>query len=1065
MTFISAQNRVLELVATGAPLTDVLTLMAQVIEAEDAGLLCGVVLVDEGGSHLRSGVGPSLPAEFVRALEGMPIDPPFEPCGAAVHSRQVVAVPHIASDQRWQPQFRELALRHGLQSCFCMPILGRHGQALGSFAMYRRRPGDAGPSDPGIAQVAANLTSIAIEHQNADLALAATSHSLDSALAGGHIATWEWDIQADRLRGDRNMNAFFQLPTDGGGSLPVAVYAEALHPLDRPRVLSLLEQAVSSGEDYVAEYRITTFDPPRWAYARARVEHDAHGHASRLCGVVMDITERKHAEQALREREEHYRTLFDAMDEAYCVIDMLFDDAGKPTDFRFLEVNKAFIQMTGWAHAVGTRMRELAPNHEAHWFETYGKVALNGEPIRFVQQAEILDARWFDVYAFRLGGADSRRVAVRFADITGRKLSTEALTVAATQLNEIIELAPAFMAVFRGPTFIIEMANDGYRQLVGERELIGLPVRHAFPEIEGQGFFELVERVYVSGEPWVGHNVPVLLQRQPGSKPQTRWIDLVYQPLRGADGLINGVFAHGVDITERKLAEEALREAALQADQRSRLFDTTLSAMTEYGYTLDADCRLLYVNKALLDLWGLPLERVVGKNFFEIGYPDALAGKLQRQIKEVFETRREVIDETPYTSPTGADGHYEYILRPVLDGEGKMVQVAGSGRDITARKQAEDALRDSDRRKTEFLAMLAHELRNPLAPILNAVQILRLGDAKRDDATPIFAMMERQIAHMVRLVDDLLDVSRISRGTIELKRERVELAALVRQAVEAVRPLFVKMGHALTITLPAEPIHVSADPARLTQVLDNLLHNACKFTERGGRILLTVEAVGDQAVIRVEDNGVGIAAEHLAHVFEMFAQLKTSLERSCGGLGLGLALVKNLVEMHGGSVEARSGGADRGSEFVAPLPMLAELTAPPKERLAVQPVELAHLRILVVDDNPDAADSMAKLLELSGHVVRIACDGLQAVEAAAHWTPDVVLLDIGLPKLDGYEAARRIRAQRNGGDGVMLIATTGWGQDDDRRRSREAGFDAHLTKPVDFRDLTMMMAQWSRGKK
>ena len=819
-TFLAGQNRVLELVATGAPLTDVLTLMAEVIEAEDAGLLCGVVLVDEGGTHLQSGAGPRL-AELMRALEGMPVDPPFDPCGAAVHSRRVVAVPHIASDQRWQPQFRELALRLGLQSCFCTPILGRQGQALGSFAMYRRQPGDAAPSNPAMAQVATHLVSIAIERHLTDLAL----------------------------------------------------------------------------------------------------------------------------------------------------VD------------------------------------------------------------------------------------------------TGRKLGAQAHAVTATHLREIIELAPAFMTVFRGPTFIIEMANDAYRQLVGQRDLLGLPVRQAFPELEGQGFFELVERVYVSGEPWVGHNVPVLLHRQPGAPPQTRWIDLVYQALRDADGSISGVFAHGVDITERKLAEEALREAATQAEHRARLFDTTLSAMTEYGFTLDPDGRLVYVNKALLDLWGLPLEQVVGKNFFDLGYPDALADKLQRQIKEVFETRREIIDETPYIGRTGNDGYYEYILRPVLGDEGNTVQVAGSGRDITARKRAEDALKVADRRKSEFLAMLAHELRNPLAPIRSAVQILRLGDGNRENAQPMFEMMERQIAQMVRLVDDLLDVSRISHGTIELRRERVDLAAIVRQAVETVRPLFVNMNHELTITLPAEPVHVSADPARLTQVLGNLLHNACKFTERGGRIRLTIEPDGDQAVIRVEDNGVGIAAEYLAHVFDMFVQLDTSLERSRGGLGLGLTLVKTLVEMHGGSVEAHSGGVGRGTEFVVRLQMLAELSAPPKVHFAVQPLKPAPLRILVVDDNQDAADSMAFLLELDGHEARIAQDGLHAVDAAAHWTPDVVLLDIGLPKLDGYEAARRIRAQRNGVDGVMLIAITGWGHDDDRRRSRDAGFDAHLTKPVDYVDLTTLLAQWRSAKK
>ncbi len=763
---------------------------------------------------------------------------------------------------------------------------------------------------------------------------------------------------------------------------------------------------------------------------------------------------------------EHYRTLVDAMDEAYCVIEMLLDDAGKPTDFRFLEINAAFIRMTGWPHVVGTRMRELAPNHEEHWFEIYGAVALTGESIRFVQQSSILDGRWFDLFAFRVGGPDSRNVTVLFTDITDRKRDTEALAVARTELTQIIELAPSFMAVFRGPTFIIEVANDAYRQLVGKRELIGLPIRQVFPEIEGQGFFELVERVFATGESWVGHSVPVVLQRQPGEPAETRWVDMVYQVLRGADGASNGVFAHGVDITKRKLAEDALREAAHQTEQRARVFDTTLSAMTELGYTFDRDGRFVYVNKALLDLWGLPLDEAVGKTFFDLKYPDALAATMQRQIQEVFETGREIVDETPYTSPTGVSGQYEYILRPVRGEEGQVDQVAGSARDITDRKNAEDALKAADRNKTEFLAMLAHELRNPLAPIRSAVQVLRLTDGNRETAQPMFEMLERQIAHIVRLVDDLLDATRISRGKIELRYERVDLATVVRQAVETVRPQYASVDHELVVTLPAKPIHLNADPTRLLQALGNLLHNAGKFSARGGRIHLTVEPDGDQVIISVRDNGVGIAAEDLSRIFEMFAQLDTSLEHSRGGLGLGLTLVKQLVELHGGRVDARSEGAGEGTEFVMRLPMLADLLTPPNDRSVGSPEVSDPLHILVVDDNRDAVDSMAFLLQLSGHEVDTAYDGQQAVAAAAKCRPDVVLLDIGLPLLDGYEVARRIRAQHD--DRVMLVAVTGWGQDDDRRRASHAGFDAHMTKPIDYDDLSKLLAQWAtarRGKR
>lgn len=309
------------------------------------------------------------------------------------------------------------------------------------------------------------------------------------------------------------------------------------------------------------------------------------------------------------------------------------------------------------------------------------------------------------------------------------------------------------------------------------------------------------------------------------------------------------------------------------------------------------------------------------------------------------------------------------------------------------------------------------------------------------------------------LIDDLLDVVRISRGKIELRRERVELATVVRQAVEAMRLLDANIDHEVTITLPAKPIHLHADPMRLTQVIGNLLNNACKFTERGGQVQVIVEPDGEQVLIRVVDNGVGIAAEHLSRVFEMFAQLDTSLERSRGGLGLGLTLVKELVEMHGGGVDARSAGAGHGTEFVVHLPMLADLPAPPIDQHVAPPVAPAPLHILVVDDNHDAVHSMALLLQTDGHDVDVAHDGLQAVAKATTSRPDVVLLDIGLPRLDGYEVARRLRAHY--GDSVRLVAVTGWGQDDDRHRASDAGFDAHLTKPIDYLDLAKLLAQWA----
>ena len=368
-------------------------------------------------------------------------------------------------------------------------------------------------------------------------------------------------------------------------------------------------------------------------------------------------------------------------------------------------------------------------------------------------------------------------------------------------------------------------------------------------------------------------------------------------------------------------------------------------------------------------------------------------------------------------------------------------------------------LKEADSRKDEFLAMLAHELRNPLAPIRNAVQIFRGKAPATPELRWATEVIERQVHQMTRLVDDLLDVSRITRGKIELRKERVELAAVIDSAVEASRPLIEKRGHELTVEVPPQPIHVAADPTRLAQVLSNLLNNAAKYTDQGGRIWLTAARQGDDALIRVKDTGAGIPAGMLQRIFDMFTQVDHTLERSEGGLGIGLTLVQRLVEMHGGTVEARSDGPGQGSEFIVRLPVALEAELSPTAAGQTSPAPVAR-RILVVDDNRDAADSLGMLLRMIGNEVHTAYDGLEAVGAAATFQPDVIVLDIGLPKLNGYEAARQIRAQQ--GAGMVLIALTGWGQEEDRLRSKEVGFDHHITKPVEFSTLKKLLAEVAR---
>jgi signal transduction histidine kinase len=379
--------------------------------------------------------------------------------------------------------------------------------------------------------------------------------------------------------------------------------------------------------------------------------------------------------------------------------------------------------------------------------------------------------------------------------------------------------------------------------------------------------------------------------------------------------------------------------------------------------------------------------------------------------------------------------------------------------EVAERARAEQALKEADRHKDEFLAMLAHELRNPLAPILNAVQLMRMKPIADPQLSWSREVIERQLTHLTRLVDDLLDVARITRGRINLSREPIELAVLIARAVETVQPLMQARSHEFTSEIPAGTLRINADPLRLTQAFGNVLGNAAKYTERGGRISLSVCQQGRDVEIRVRDTGIGIPAEALPRIFDLFTQVRS--DHSQSGLGIGLALVRRLLQMHGGTITAHSEGPGQGTEFLIRLPLLLESRqsangeeftsgtddAPPVRR-----------RILVADDNADALETLATVLELGGHEVFSAANGSLALESAERHLPEVALLDIGMPLLDGYEVARRIRAQA-WGKRITLVALTGWGQDSDRRRSQEAGFDSHLVKPLDLDKLTQLLAR------
>ena len=384
--------------------------------------------------------------------------------------------------------------------------------------------------------------------------------------------------------------------------------------------------------------------------------------------------------------------------------------------------------------------------------------------------------------------------------------------------------------------------------------------------------------------------------------------------------------------------------------------------------------------------------------------------------------------------------------------------------DLAERTRLEAALRETDRRKDEFLAMLAHELRNPLAPIRSAVEVLRLKRLDDPDVERCRAIIDRQVCHLARLVDDLLDVSRITLGKIKIEKAPIEVGAIVASAIETNRSLLDARRHVLTVELPDEPLWVNGDMTRLSQVVDNLVNNAAKYTGEGGWIRVRVHPRRDnggfpQVAIRVQDNGIGISSATQPHIFELFTQGERAIDYSQGGLGIGLALVHRLVHLHGGRVEVQSDGPGKGSEFVVSLPLLLQAVAqphPPAARSAANGA--GSRRILVVDDNADVAESLALSLKLCGNEVRTTDDGIKAIAMAESFLPDVVLLDLGMPRLDGFETARRIRAEswsRN----MLLVAQTGWGQEEDRRRTQEAGFDAHLIKPVDHDRLLKLLAR------
>jgi len=523
-------------------------------------------------------------------------------------------------------------------------------------------------------------------------------------------------------------------------------------------------------------------------------------------------------------------------------------------------------------------------------------------------------------------------------------------------------------------------------------------------------------------------------------------------PITNDKGEVAGVVLVFRDITERRKSERALAKALAYADD-------IIATLREPFMVLDSDLRVKTANRSFYDSFHVSKKETENRLVYDLGNGQWDIPGLRKLLDEVLSRNQSVHDfEVEHTFPELGRKNMLLNARPFPPDSKHPELILLAVQDVSALREWADELAEASRHKDEFLATLAHELRNPLAPIRNSVHYLGLDGLTEGDVKTARDVITRQVAIMVRLIDDLLDVSRISSNKLDIRKERVDLAAVVDSAVESSRPLIFQCGHELTIRMPPEALYLDGDPIRLAQVFLNLLNNAAKYTNRGGQILLSAAREGSDAVVNVRDNGVGIPANMLSRIFDMFTQVDRSLEHSQGGLGIGLTLVRRLVEMHDGSIEARSDGPNKGSEFVVRLPLLipaTDETPPPSDGATVK--SLRKSRILVVDDNKDSADTLAMLLRLKGNDIRIAYDGLEALEVAELFQPAIVLLDIGLPKLNGYDVARRIRQQPWGRD-VVLVALTGWGNDEDRHLSQEAGFNLHIVKPVELVSLEKLLA-------
>ncbi len=651
--------------------------------------------------------------------------------------------------------------------------------------------------------------------------------------------------------------------------------------------------------------------------------------------------------------------------------------------------------------------------------------------------------RWIELDGSCVG-TDGTRVLGTVRDVTERRRAQLDLRESEARYRALFQSIDEGLCVLELVTdeagsltdFVFASCNPAFEKHSGLIDVVGKRLSSALPDLEPE-WLQMLADAASSGQGF---------RRQAEIGSLSRFVDVFAFSLGHASRERIAILFR--DITERFRSEEALRE-------RERFLSTVTGAARIGLAVIALDGTYSFANESVAQMLGHPVDAILGRPLSGV-VPHAWP-LMEPYLRKAFAGERVSFEYCDSDLSNVAARHFGAFLEPHTDLEGART-VAVVMVEITGLKRLESELRETDRRKDEFLATLAHELRNPLAPVRNAVTILNLNASPTKEAAWATSVIERQVRVMVRLIDDLMDVTRINQGRIDLHREPLQLSSILALAVESSRPHLEEYGHDLVIAQPDVGVLVDADLMRLSQVFMNLITNAAKYTDQGGRIDLQVEVIDLQVRITVRDNGIGIDPSNLGRVFDMFSQVESALARSRGGLGIGLSLVKRLVEMHGGSVEATSAGLGAGSSFSVTLPVF-KAPAGPADHASENAV--AHtatpLRILVVDDNQDGADSLVQLLTLSGHTVRVAYDGLAGLEVADEFRPDVLLLDIGMPKLNGYETCRRLRTQEWGRK-IVVIATTGWGDESAKSAVAEAGFDLHLIKPLDEEALNQALS-------